>query len=204
MAEYSRWLPQAIVLTEAVAVLCQFIQDTDPRFPLVYFTVLSGVIVGLVAVVAISIRGHSAIVERARITATVGVVVSAIIFATVIAPASSTGTWFQPWDDAWVRAATVLFHAVAPVLVVADLVLRRSGLSRGEWVLAAYIWPLSYLMLIAVAGTAFGLPIPYPFLSPAQMGWGIFVLALSSLALSVGLVALLLYWAAAVRSRRHS
>ena len=200
MTRYSRLLPPTILLTEAVAVLSQFVQNTDPRSPLVYFTVLSGVLAGLVAVVETATRHRGAWLDGARVTTTIGVVVSAIIFSALIAPSTPTGTWFQPWDDVWVRTATVLFHGVAPALVIADLVLRRPPLSPMRWLLAAYSWPLTYLASIALAIKAFGVKLPYPFLSPSQMGWGTVSIAITSLAALVGVVAVALRYAA---SRYH-
>jgi len=200
VTRYSRLLPPTILLTEAVAVLSQFVQNTDPRSPLVYFTVLSGVLAGLVAVVETATRHRGAWLDGARVTTTIGVVVSAIIFSALIAPSTPTGTWFQPWDDVWVRTATVLFHGVAPALVIADLVLRRPPLSPMRWLLAAYSWPLTYLASIALATKAFGVKLPYPFLSPSQMGWGTVSIAITSLAALVGVVAVALRYAA---SRYH-
>lgn len=196
MDRYPRLLPPTILLTEAVAVLSQFVQNTDPRSPLVYFTVLSGVLAGLVAAVETTTRHRGDWLDGARVTAAIGVVVSAIIFAALIAPSTPTGTWFQPWDDGWVRTATVLFHAVAPALVIADLVLRRPLLSPMRWLLAAYSWPLTYLVSIAWTATAFGVKLPYPFLSPSQMGWGTVSIAIASLATLVGVVAVALRYAA--------
>jgi hypothetical protein len=194
----------AIAASEAAAVLCQFVQNTDPRFPLIYFTVLSGMLAGVLAA-ANTVTCHPTVHGDAlRVTSTVGVVVSAIIFAALIAPASPTGTWFQPWDDKWVRTATVLFHAVAPVLVIADLCPRRPRLSRGHWMLAAYSWPLTYLVGLAVVATVWGVTIPYPFLSPGQMGWGIVVIAIASLAGIIGVIGALLYYGSAMWSRRRS
>lgn len=112
-----RLLPRTIALTEAVAVLCQFLQRTDPRFPLVYFTVLSGALAGVVALAEVLFRRRHFVIDASRVAAAVGVIVSAVIFAALIAPATPTGTWFQPWDDLWARVATALFHAVAPVLM---------------------------------------------------------------------------------------
>jgi hypothetical protein len=184
-------------------VLCQFLQHTDPRSPLVYFTVLSGILAGLLAAVEATVRYRSASIDAARVTTTAGVVVSAVIFAALIAPASPSGTWFQSWDDLWVRVATVLFHGVAPVLVITDLVLRRPSPPISTWLVAAYSWPVTYLVALTLAATAFDVAIPYPFLSPSQMGWGTVSIAIVSLALLVGVVAVALNYAAARYQRRQ-
>ncbi|MCX2713646.1 hypothetical protein OOK62_16410 [Mycolicibacterium sp. J2] len=165
---------------------------------------LSGALAGIAAVTEVVTHRRLVGIDAGRLTSAVGVVVSAIIFAAVIAPASPTGTWFQPWDDGWVRTATVLFHAVAPVLVIADLCLRRPQLSRGQWMLAAYCWPLTYLVGLAVAATVGDVTIPYPFLSPGHMGWGIVVIAIASLAGIFGVVGGVLYYGSAMWSHRRS
>lgn len=201
MAKASRWLLLTIVLTEAAAVTCQFVQHTDPRFPLVYFTVVSGLLAGVVAALEMATRRHYFIIEAGRVAAAVGVVLSATIFIAIIAPASPTSTWFQPWDDNWVRIATVLFHGVAPVLVIAALLSRRSNLPLVQWIGAAYSWPLMYLACIAIAKLAFNFRIPYPFLSPDKMGWGTASIGIASVAAIVGIVAALLYYAVAARWR---
>nr|MDT0524906.1 hypothetical protein [Streptomyces sp. DSM 41633] len=144
-----------------------------------YFTVCSGLLAGIVAIVELPDR-HARRLGACRVAAAVGVVLSAVIFAVVIAPATPTGTWFQPWDDAWVRTATVLFHGVAPVLVITNLILRQSGLPLWGWLVAAYSWPLLYLAVIGAAAGTRGVRIPYPFLSPSLMGWSSVAIALGS------------------------
>jgi hypothetical protein len=182
-----------ITITEAAAVLCQFIQHTDPRFPLIYFTVVSGVLFGAAA--AVTVAGRQKGLDIIRIAAAVGVSLSAVVFTLVIAPASPSGTWFQPWDDAWVRTATALFHGVAPLLVITDLVIRPVALSRRAWICAAYGWPALYVVFISLAAAKSSFTVPYPFLSPARMGWGTVLDALGAMTAVIGLCTLLLFLA---------
>ncbi|WP_100451165.1 Pr6Pr family membrane protein [Mycobacteroides abscessus] len=162
----------AIAINQAIGVFCQFIQRTDRTFPLLYFTIDSAIFAGVVAVVAL-IRPARLLLPQLRTASAVGVLLSSLIFTTVIAPASSTGTWVQPYDDYWVRTATVLLHGVAPVLVIIDLVVNYAGraITAASVIVWSYLWPMAYLVsLVALVSTGIA-TIPYPFLNPAQLGW---------------------------------
>ncbi len=177
----------SVVVNQAVAAVCQFTQHTDPRCPFWYFSVDSAVLVGVVAALTLwGWRGRWCV--RARLTSVVGVWVSAIVFAAVIAPATQTGTWFQPHDDLRARAATVLMHGVAPIIVTLDGVLRNHAPSIRGAVLWSYPWPLSYLGAVIALALIFGSTvIPYPFLRPAQTGWPVVLAAIGVLTVLVGL-----------------
>jgi hypothetical protein len=188
----STLLAALIVVNQAVGVACQFAQRTDPRFPLYYFTVDSAVLAGVAAMLALGFRDGPSI-ARVRLVAAVGVVVSGIVFATVIAPATETGTWFQPHDDLPVRTATLLMHGVAPVLVIADYLRKNSRLSVRATVLWSYPWPLSYLAGMGVLAALYGSDVmPYPFLLPSISGGATVVGAYAGLIALVGLVGLML------------
>lgn len=160
-------------LTAAVlvaGVLCQFIQKTDPVFPLWYFTVDSAILAAVVSLWSAHRPNDQAAIFL-RGLATTAVVLSAIVYAAVIAPMSPTGTWFQPWDDLWVRAALVLMHGIAPFLVVAQFLTYaapRTGLSRvaATWCL----WPALYVVCMLTAAAFTTARIPYAFLDPEEMG----------------------------------
>lgn len=170
-----------LLINQVCAVICQFIQHTDPRFPLWYFTVDSAILAGLAAAADL-VAPRARWIRVLRHTAAVGVVLSAVIFAAVIAPASPSGTWFQGHDDLPVRVATVLFHAVAPVLVLGCCLLRPTGLRGRVAVAWAFAWPVAYVValctMVAVRGSDV---IPYPFLAPGLVGWGIVGLAVVTL-----------------------
>lgn len=162
----------AIVVNQAIGVFCQFLQYTDRTFPLLYFTIDSAIFAGVVAVVAL-IRPTCLLLPQLRTASAVGVLLSSLIFTAVIAPASSTGTWIQPYDDYWVRTATVLLHGVAPALVIIDLVVKDAGraTTAASVIAWSYLWPMAYLVcLVALVSTGLA-TIPYPFLNPAQLGW---------------------------------
>lgn len=170
------WPLAAIVVLETIAVLCQFLQRTDPRFPLVYFTVWSGILAGMVAASQLVSREYR-FQPIAKSAAAVGVVVSAVIFALVITPATYTGTWFQPWDDIYVRIANTVFHGLAPAFVFLDFVLTPPNGRFRYCLAAACCWSLIYLVFVATAAVVFHVEVPYKFMDPDVMAWNTILLA---------------------------
>lgn len=161
-----RGIAAAVLITETVAVTFQFVQQTDPRFPLLYFTVDSAVLAAVTAAIMLT-WPQFRYLPALRVTSAVAVVVSALIFAAVIAPATPTGAWIQPYDDYWVATATILMHGVAPVLVSVAL----PSLPLPMYLRYGYFWPVVYLAALVVVATLGSVPMPYPFLAPSQMGW---------------------------------
>lgn len=159
-------------LALAVGVTCQFVQRTDPTPTLSYFTVDSAVLAAVVLAWRL-VRGPRSgmLGDRIRCAAVVGVVLSSLVYVAVIAPSSPSGTWFGAHDDVWTRAATILLHAVAPVLVVADFLVSpyAPAATLREAALLA-LWPLAYLAVVAVLAWSGAATMPYRFLSPSQFG----------------------------------
>jgi hypothetical protein len=170
LAPAAKLLPAAILANQAVAVTCQFIQRTDSTFPLLYFTVDSALLAALTAAVTL-LRLCPPLLPNLRVAATVAVLLSAVTYATVIAPATPTGTWIQPHDDVWVRMATILMHGAAPVLVTLDLLLRPARGRTRRHLASGLGWPLSYLAVLSLLSSVGWAHIPYPFLRPSQVGW---------------------------------
>jgi len=82
-----------------------------------------------------------------------------------------------PWINAWL-------HYVMPVAVVADWLIqspRRSILLRGIWI--AVLVPLAYLAYSLIRGAAITW-YPYPFLNPANGGYGAVALTCVFIALA--------------------
>lgn len=184
-------LRQLTVAALATGVICQFVQRTDPRFPLVYYTVDSAI---LATAVLLALQSPwTATAARIHGAAVTGVVFSALIYATVIAPTSPTGGWFAPHDDPWVRAATVLLHGIAPLLVVADyLGVQPPSSSTLKAAISSLWWPISYLTVMSLLAWSGLVQMPYPFLSPSASGPVLVVCAIVGLAtISVGLAAAL-------------
>ncbi|WP_251829027.1 hypothetical protein [Streptomyces sp. ATCC 21386] len=182
--------------TITAGVLCQFAQRTDPTAPLLYFTVDSAILAAAVQTWRL-VRGPASSMwgDRIRGAAVVGVVLSALVHATVIAPNSPSGTWFGAHDDAWVRTATILLHAVAPVLVVTEFLTSPCVLTRGRREAALLtLWPAAWLAVVGTLAWSGAATMPYLFLRPSQFG-GFGVLAViavlygTALALGTVLVA---------------
>lgn len=173
------------VITLLAGVVFQFLQQTDPVFPLLYFTVCSAL---LDAVVLSRLWWRpSAEHTGVEIAAVAGVLLSALVYATVIAPSSPSGTWFNAGDDLLVRIATVLLHGVAPVLVTVEY-LTRGPRPAVRHAFVLLWWPMAYLVVVG-ALDALGLgKVPYPFLRPAESGG----LAVIAAVLVLGLVQVLL------------
>lgn len=178
-------------LALGIGVIAQFIQLTDPTPPLAYFTVWSAIL-GTFTLALGAIR-HRELSVTVRGAATIGCVISGVIFATVIAPATVTGTWFQPWDDDWSRTATVLMHGIGPVLIAADFIATPAQVTR-PWRQAALCcaWPLVYIVTASAVQAAGGQPVPYPFLDPQHSPAALVILASALLTLFFLLIGRLL------------
>lgn len=172
-----------IVVVSTVATTLQFIQTTDSTFPLLYFTVDSSLFAALVSIT--TLVGHDIHkLAIARCASTVSVLISAFVFAVIIAPQSENGTWIQSYDDSWVRIATFLFHLLMPALVVIDFFVRgafRLGLMRA--IFGSIAWPLLYFATIGLISGLTSVAMPYPFLDPGATG--AFMVAVSVTALAV-------------------
>ena len=159
----ARRLETAAAVVFLTGVVAQFAQHTDPTFPLLYFTVDSALLYGLLALVhALVPAGRVARAARSLVSAlTPAVVFSGLVYATVIAPALNGGAWFAPGDDAVCRLAQMLLHGVGPALALvltwADPAPPPPG-RRAAWWLA---WPLGYLVVVTATDVS-----PYAFLPP--------------------------------------
>lgn len=151
-----------------MGVVAQLVQHTDPKPAFTYFTVWSATL-GAVSLAVAAARRGADVPLLVRGAAAVGCVVSALVFATVIAPATPTGTWYQPWDDPWARTATTLMHGVGPALILLDFVTTPVH-EAGPWrrTLTWTAWPLLYVVVTLGHQGMGGPPVPYPFLDPAQ------------------------------------
>lgn len=180
------------ILLLVCGVVAQFVQRTDPVFPMWYFTIDSAILA--TAVVAGSLLGS----DRSRVPhwvaggATVGVVLSAVVFAAVIAPASPSGGWFNAHDDMWARLATLLLHGAAPIAVVLAYA-TTPYTTRPSWFHALQFlwWPLSYFIVITALAHLQLATVPYPFLDLSLNRWASVLGATAVLALTTTVVGLL-------------
>lgn len=166
------WLRGVTITVLVVGVVCQLVQGTDPAPALTYYTVDSAVLL-VAALVLGSARPRWAWVDGVRGAATSGVLLSSLVFATLIAPSTPTGTWIQPHDDPWVRVANVLLHGVGPVLATADYFVRPQRPGRGTFVTALRwcLWPLAYFAVMLPLDLTGSAHVPYPFLDVHEAGW---------------------------------
>lgn len=158
-------------------VLCQFLQTTDRRPPLSYFTVDSALLAACTLSASLAFPSWRRI-EHIRGTAVVAVVISGIVFASIIAPGTNGGSWFAPHDDPFARAATLLMHGVSPILISLDYVAHpihslRPSADAFRWL----IWPLGYFAMVGPLATFGVLNFPYEFLNPDIVGAPVAVLA---------------------------
>ncbi|MFI7358040.1 Pr6Pr family membrane protein [Streptomyces avidinii] len=182
------WLGALAATVLTTGVTCQFLQHTDPTPPLLYFTVDSAVLAA-----AVQIRrlvhgpGSGPWDERLRGSAVVGVVLSSLVYLTVIAPSSPSGGWFGTHDDVWARTATLLLHGAAPVLVVAEFLVSpcrpapaHLAPARHEAALLAW-WPGAYLAVVGTLAWSGAATMPYLFLSPSRFGTGPVIATIAAL-----------------------
>lgn len=190
-----------------LGVVCQFVQRTDPTPSLLYFTVDSALLAATVMTWRL-VRGPAGGVrgDRVRGAAVVGVVLSSLIYVTVIAPSSPSGTWFGAHDDAWARTATLFLHGVAPVLVLAEFLLSPCTLPATwrEATLLAW-WPATYLAVVGTLSWSGAATMPYLFLRPSRFGYVTVAAAVAVLyAIVVALGVALAATHRAVRRHHHT
>lgn len=155
----------ATIVVLLAGVVSQFVQGTDPTFPLLYFTVCSAIFLAVTLMVA-QVRTRSPAIDQFRGAATAAVVLSGLIFATVLAPVNNGGSWFAPHDDGWVRAANVLLHGVGPVLALIDLALHGLRLEGRPWRTAMgwCLWPVAWACVVLPLDLLRVADVPYEFL----------------------------------------
>lgn len=178
-----RALMVAVVAVVVVGFVAQVL-STDPRSPLVYFTVLNALALAGVTVVGglwarragaaapgVVQTGH----EVARLTFATGAVFAGLVYWVLIAPREGGERWLL--DSPAALVAAVALHGVLPIVAVVYLravdtperiLARRSRDSAIAWTL---IWPAGW-GLVAIQLSALGLvAIPYPFLDVSTRGW---------------------------------
>ncbi|MER6562754.1 Pr6Pr family membrane protein [Streptomyces sp. NPDC001027] len=166
------WFRAMAAVALTLGVVCQFVQRTDPTPALLYFTVDSAVLATAVMLLGLPHGPADSVrADRVRGAAVVGVVFSSLVYMTVIAPSSPSGTWFGAHDDAWARTATVLLHGAAPALVVVEFLLTPYALAA-TWREATRLtwWPTAYLAVVGTLSWSGAATMPYVFLRPSRFG----------------------------------
>jgi hypothetical protein len=124
-----------------------------------YFTIESNILVLVVAVLPAAGAARGAGFALAHLDALLGITVTGIVFATILAP-----------DDDNIGVASVLLHYVAPPLALLAWLLIGPSLVR-SWriILPALAWPLAYLVWTLVHG-AISDWYPYAFINADELG----------------------------------
>ncbi|TPW71594.1 Pr6Pr family membrane protein [Schumannella sp. 10F1B-5-1] len=129
-----------------------------------FFTILSNVLVLVVAIAKATGRGASWLWRLIHLDALLSIVVTGSVFGLILAPG------LQLRGEAVV--ATALFHNVSPVLfALAWLVFGPRRQWDARLALLAFIWPAVWLAVTFTRGAITGW-YPYPFLDVNQVGLG--------------------------------
>jgi hypothetical protein len=129
-----------------------------------YFTIQSNVLVLVVALLLALRPDRDGPVWRVlRLDSLLGIVITGIVFATVLAPLVS------PEGAAWV--ANILLHHLTPWLFLLGWVLfgPRPRITWGT-VAGAFVWPLAWIAWTLLHGALTGW-YPYPFLDAGELGY---------------------------------
>jgi hypothetical protein len=161
-----------------------------------YFTVLSNVAI-VITFVAMAIRPSLADDTRfltLRGIATIGITVTGLVYAVLLAPASADVDVTLRWVD-------IILHTVAPIVGLADwLVDRPDRRPAKATVLSWLVFPIAWLVYTLIRGDVTGW-YPYPFLDPDLESVGsIIVTCLGITAVFVVLAAGLWWWSGRRRS----
>jgi hypothetical protein len=128
-----------------------------------YFTIESNLLVlGTAVVLAWRPRVDGVMWRVVRLDALLGIVITGLVFAVVLAPqVHLTGAAF---------VSTVGFHYISPWLTLAAWLVFGPRPRVTWWtVLAAFIWPLVWLVYVFMQGS-FTNWYPYPFLDVNELG----------------------------------
>lgn len=159
-------LPPLVIVAGVAGVTLQYLQDVDRTNPLLYFTVWS-VIAATIAQVALLARPGSYRAVWLRDASCVGMIVSGLVYVTVLVPTVG----LRASDGPAVWAANALLHVITPALGCLATVWapRQRRLStRDLWTWLSL--PLTYLMVVGVLGGLSLARAPYDFLLPSVVG----------------------------------
>jgi hypothetical protein len=153
-----------------------------------YFTIESNILVFVSAALIAAGAAHGVRFVLVHLDALLGITVTGIIFATILAP-----------DGADVGTASVLLHYVSPPLaVLAWLLLGPWGARSRSLIPPALVWPIAYLAWVIVWGAITDW-YPYKFIDVGEHGYGGMLLN-ALLVLVLGILLCLVFTAV---NRRH-
>ena len=153
-----------------------------------YFTIESNILVFLAAATLATGAAHGVRFVLLHLDALLGITVTGIIFATILAP-----------DGADVGTASVLLHYISPPLTVLAWLFLGPWAARSRSLIGpALVWPIGYLVWVLIWGAITDW-YPYKFVDVGEHGYG-GVLVNALLVLILGIVLLLVFIAV---NRRH-
>jgi hypothetical protein len=130
-----------------------------------FFTILTNIIVAVVCLLlVIDPARRSTLVRTLHLDALVGIIVTGIVYHTVLAGLNDFhgAEWF----------ADLLWHTVSPIVfVVGWLLFGPRGLVTGRVIALSAIYPLAWLVFTLVRGAMINW-YPYPFLNVTPLGYG--------------------------------
>jgi hypothetical protein len=184
----------AVLIVVALGWQFRWSTDNSPTFTagnfFSYFTVLSNVLitVTLVALVLRPTLAQHVPFLTLRGTATVAIIVTGLVYALLLAPASADVDVSLRWVD-------FIIHTLAPIVGLADWLVDRPRVPIPLTTVASWlVFPIVWLVYTMIRGAATDW-YPYPFLDPDQESVGsIIAICLIITALFVVLAAGLSWW----------
>lgn len=175
-----------LVLSAEVYLIVALGDRFNPANHFSYFTVLSNVFAGVVALLGV----FSPVSAQIRGAAVLYMTTTGIVYAILLRGVDVQTPAYANW----------VLHVIVPVLVVVEWLLAPERTSR------AWIWlsfPLAYLVYTLVRGPIVGW-YPYPFLDPRTHGYAEVALTCVSVAVILGALAVFVSWTGSKLAQRSS
>ncbi len=162
-----------------------------------FFTVQSNIFAAIVLLTSawFAIRQRKSVrLDTARGAATLYMVLTGVVFATLLSNLDPRLLTAVPWDN------TVL-HYIMPVVLLIDWIVDSPANSPTvKMILLWLVYPIAYVVYTLLRGV-FADWYPYPFLNPANGGYGSIAVVAAFIALFAGSAAVLLGRLARIRVR---
>lgn len=175
-----------LVLSAEVYLIVALGDRFNPANHFSYFTVLSNVFAGVVALLGV----FSPVSAQIRGAAVLYMTTTGIVYVILLRGVDVQTPAYANW----------VLHVIVPVLVVVEWLLAPERTSR------AWIWlsfPLAYLVYTLVRGPIVGW-YPYPFLDPRTHGYAEVALTCVSVAVILGALAVFVSWTGSKLAQRSS
>jgi hypothetical protein len=194
----------AVLIVAALSWQFRWSTDHSPTFTagnfFSYFTVVSNIVL-VITFVALAIRpslAHDAPFLTLRGIATMNIVVTGLVYAVLLAPASADVDVSLRWVDFTV-------HVAAPIVGLADWLVDRPGRRLPLATVIGWLaFPVGWLVYTLIRGAVMGW-YPYPFLDPDVENVGSIIVTCFVITIVFAVVAAgLAWWAGRHRALRVS